>query len=336
MKPMWVVLVTALMLLVDCRKLDSDVSRLGSANNSSATLIDTAKVPINDLGTGTYLGFTGGLYPGGVDTPSGQYAKDLKKFARAIVPLNASGVKDSSSNGTIVFISLGGSTSGNLINALKAKTDSNPATNAFLNIFSCSNGYSSASFNSMMNPNDPYWSHVDNVLAGHSITHEQVQIIYVESEDSTNLVFFPGRAYRVRNEIEACMRICKIKFPNIRLVYVEGRTTTFHKYEIPNREPSPYYNGWGEKFVIQDQINGVPGTQYKGDSAVAPLVTWGWYQWANGTTKPRKDGFRWLESETTDGLHATDAGEDTLATRFQNFLLTDKYAKIWYANHTKH
>jgi len=26
-------------------------------------------------------------------------------------------------------------------------------------------------------------------------------------------------------------------------------------------------------------------------------------------------------------------GQDTLATRFQNFLLTDKYARIWYAAH---
>ena len=30
-----------------------------------------------------------------------------------------------------------------------------------------------------------------------------------------------------------------------------------------NKEPQPYYNGWAEKFMIQDQIRGKTGTQYK-------------------------------------------------------------------------
>jgi len=334
MKRTFLRLFLAFIMFADCTKPGSDFVHPESANNSSVILIDTAKIPINDLGTRTYFGFTGGLYPGGANSPSGQYARDLGNFARSILPLNASGVKDSSANGKIAFISLGGSTGGNLMNALKAKTDGNTKTNPFLNLVSCSNGYSSGSFNSIMNPNDPYWQHVDQVLKGHSISYRQVQVIYIESEDSTNLIFFPGRAYRVRNEFEACMRLCKIKFTNLKLVYVEGRTTTFDKYQIPNREPSLYYNGWGEKFAIQDQINGKSGTQYKGDSAVAPLVTWAWYQWANGTTTPRQDGFVWTKNMTTDGIHATDAGEDTLASRFQNFLLTDRYASIWYANHT--
>ena len=120
----------------------------------------------------------------------------------------------------------------------------------------------------------------------------------------------------------------------MKLLYF-GRTTTFHKNDTPNIEPCPYYNGWAQKFVIEDQINGVAGTKYKGANAVAPLVTWGWYEWADGTNIPRQDGFTWQESDTEDGLHATDAGEDTLSSRFQNFLLTDPYANIWYANHTK-
>jgi hypothetical protein len=33
----------------------------------------------------------------------------------------------------------------------------------------------------------------------------------------------------------------------------------------------------------------------------------------------------------SDRLHVNAIGEDTLANRFQNFLLKDKYAKTWYA-----
>jgi hypothetical protein len=83
--------------------------------------------------------------------------------------------------------------------------------------------------------------------------------------------------------------------------------------------------------VIEDQINGVPGTEYKGKNAVAPMITWGWYQWADSI--PRKaDGFYWLITDTKDGLHATPEAQVKLATNFQNFLLTDNYAKQWYAN----
>ena len=103
---------------------------------------------------------------------------------------------------------------------------------------------------------------------------------------------------------------------------------------VQNIEPCPYYNGWGEKFFIEDQIAGAPGTKYKGDSAIAPLVTWGFYQWANGSNIPRKDGFVWTVDETADGLHANETGQDTLSSRFQNFLLTDKYASIWYKNNS--
>src|SRR4026209_629931 len=96
-----------------CNK-ESD-SRLDSAgrNDKSIALTDTAKIPITDLGTGTFMGFTGGLYPGGVNTPSGRYAKDLMSFASNIAPLNSKGKTDSV-KGKIGFISLGGSTYGDL------------------------------------------------------------------------------------------------------------------------------------------------------------------------------------------------------------------------------
>jgi len=115
-----------------------------------------------------------------------------------------------------------------------------------------------------------------------------------------------------------------------------GRPTTFYRKELQHQEPAPYYNGWGQKFAIEDQINGAPGMKYKGINAVAPLVTWAWYQWANGTTTPRQDGFIWTPDMTADGLHANRVGLDTLSNRFQNFLLTDAAAKTWYANRTRH
>jgi hypothetical protein len=318
-----------------CSKKDSNPIGSGVINNSAAVFRDTVKVPINDLGTGTYLGFTAGLYPGGINHPPLQYQDDLKNFAEAIRPLNGSGLVDSTT-GKIVFISLGGSTSGHMMRALRKKTVHDKTTNHFLKLLNCSDGSGVASFQSLSNPDDPYWNTVFNVITTNRAFAEQVQVIYIESEDSSQVVSFPGRPNIVKVDIEAAVRTCKTKFRNLKLVYFLGRTTTFPEFgisHVTNLEPCLYYNGWACKFAIEDQINGVPGTEYKGDSAVAPLLTWGWYEWADGTDVPRQDGFTWQDSDTKDGIHATASGQDTLTSRFHNFLLTDKYASIWYTKH---
>jgi len=307
--------------------------------NSASQFTDTIKIALTDLGTGTYFGITGGLYPGGLNYPTLQYKKDLKNFAAAIRPLNNIGAVDSTV-GKIVLISLGGSTAGHMMRALKLKTKNDAATNPFLKLIDCSDGHATGSFQSIANPNDPYWSHVSQIIVSSRAYPKQVQVIYMETEDSIQVTTFPNRPNAVKGNIEAAVRTCKTKYPNLKLVYFLGRTTTFpdstnNITQVTNKEPCLYYNGWACKFAIQDQINGVPGTEYKGSNPVAPIMTWGWYEWTDGTDVPRQDGFTFQKSDTKDGLHATDAGEDTLVHRFKTFLMTDTYGKIWYKKSRK-
>jgi hypothetical protein len=334
MKIKSLIVLSLTIVLAACNKQNTNSRTSAAVNTNAIQFTDTVKIPITDLAKRTYLGFTGGLYPGGINRPTGAYKRDLQKFAGLIKPLNKIGISDSVV-GRICFISLGGSTSGHLMDSLKQKTMRDTATNSFLKLLNCSNGGGRASFQQIMNPNDPYWDHVRKIITTSSVTYNQVQVIYLESEDSLQMVSFPERPLAVKDDIAAAVRTCKTKFANLKLVYLLGRTTTFDDgvNQVTNTEPCPYYNGWACKFMIEDQINGVAGTQYKGDSAVSPLVTWGWYEWADGTSVPRKDGFVWPESMTADGLHASNEGEDTLATRFKNFLLTDPYANIWYGRH---
>ncbi|MBS1745827.1 MAG: hypothetical protein JST21_06630 [Bacteroidetes bacterium] len=319
-------------VIAACSK-ESRVTQMKAMDASNLmNAIDTAIVPLNDLGKNTFMGYVGGLYPGGRNNPpNGAYASDLLKVCKNISPLDTFG--NISANGKIVFISLGGSTGGHNMKQLKDQTEGNLQTNPSLLLLKCNNGKRSASLISQMDPNDPYWDHVTQILTGgaHS-SYRQVQIIYLESDDSgKNNISFPLRALDAKADLQACFKVYKQKFPNLKLVYLLGRTKTFGNQILYNREPAPYYFGWACKWAIEDQINGVPGTEYKGKKAVSPMITWGWYQWAD--TFPRKtDGFKWLASDTKDGLHATPVGQDTLATRFQNFLLTDRFAKHWYAN----
>jgi hypothetical protein len=119
---------------------------------------------------------------------------------------------------------------------------------------------------------------------------------------------------------------------DIKVVYVLGRARTFGNLKYWNKEPGPYYFGWGCKWAVQDQINGIHGTEYKGANAVAPMITWGFYEWADSLPRTT-DGFFWRSYMSADGVHATPEYQDTLALRFQKFLLTDPNASIWYAKH---
>jgi hypothetical protein len=316
-------------LLISCNKTNDRALSAEAVSQAKAT--DTAKIPINDLGTRTYMGYVGGLYPGGTNTPSGTYARDLLNACKLVVPIDTFG--NASATGNIVFISLGGSTSGKMFDSMQSKTVNNPKTNPALRLLKCSNGFGSASLNSILNPADPYWEHVTQIIRGNKSSYRQVQVIYLETDDSSVSVKFPSRPDTVKTALQACFRTFKQLFPNCKLVYLLGRTQTFEydtiKQKRFNREPAPYYFGWAVKWAIQDQINGAPGTAYKGKNTVSPLITWGWYEW--GTDTPRQDGFKWTQQDTRDGLHATSVGEDTLSTRFQNFLLNDQTASIWYA-----
>lgn len=320
------------LLFITCSKENNNDTNILTTQESSDVIIDPVNTPIDVIGTGTFRDSIGGSYPDGSNTASGDYAANLLAASKSIVPLDTLGNPSRTAKAKVVFISLGGSTGGHNMKSLKSKTAGNPLTNPKLLLLSCNNGTGDASLNDIMNPAAAYWAHVTQIIKGGKSSYRQVQIVYLETEDSSTYVAWPGRPNVVKGELENCLRILKDQFPNLKVVYTLARTRTFSSSALWNREPSPYYFGWAAKWAIQDQINGVPGTEYKGKNAVAPMLTWGFYQWADSLPRST-DGFYWRKSETADGLHANAVGQDTLSNRFQRFLLTDPYASTWYAVH---
>lgn len=321
------------LLFIACSKENNNHPAVITAMESSNAFVEPVNIPIDVIGTGTFRDSIGGLYPDGSNVPSGTYAGDLLAASQSIVPLDTFGNPAKTGKlAKVTFISLGGSTGGHNMKALKNKTLGNPLTNPKLQLLSCNNGSGNASINDITNQGAIYWAHVSKILKGGKSSYRQVQVIYLETEDSSASVTWPARPNRVKDLLETSLRVLKQKFPNLKIVYTLGRTKTFASKAMWNREPSPYYFGWAAKWAIQDQINGVPGTEYKGENAVAPMLAWGFYQWADSLPR-QTDGFYWRKSLTADGLHANEVGQDTLSNRFQQFLLTDPYASTWYAKH---
>src|SRR5438105_2273112 len=72
---------------------------------SCAGKSDASRVPLNDLRTGCYLGFQGGLYPSGSDSlPAAHLAAGLSAAAR-IQPLDLNGAP--SASGKYILLSIG-------------------------------------------------------------------------------------------------------------------------------------------------------------------------------------------------------------------------------------
>ena len=63
----------------------------------------------------------------------------------------------------------------------------------------------------------------------------------------------------------------------------------------------------------------------------APVVLWGPYLWADGTT-PRKDGLVWNRDDLrdNDGTHPSPSGQKKVADMLVKFFHSDPYAKGWY------
>ena len=61
------------LLFITCTKENStgSGSRVTSASEENSTLPPDV-VPLNDLGPGLFRGYTGGLYPGGANSPTDQ------------------------------------------------------------------------------------------------------------------------------------------------------------------------------------------------------------------------------------------------------------------------
>ena len=82
------------------------VAIAGCGNKGPGTGPTTAgRVPLPELGIGTYRGFVGGLYPAGGNVEPTAHATAGQSRAQAVVPLDTSGTPGT--GGKVVLLSLG-------------------------------------------------------------------------------------------------------------------------------------------------------------------------------------------------------------------------------------
>ena len=98
----------------------------------------TPMTALNDLGTGTYQGSEGGLYPNGSNARPPSHDADGVTFAKGIVPLDSNG--NYSPTGKYVMLAIGESTAQNEFGRFIPLAAADPATNPNLVIVNGAQG----------------------------------------------------------------------------------------------------------------------------------------------------------------------------------------------------
>ena len=310
---------------------------------------DTVKVPLTDLLSKTYYSNPGGLYPGGVNQPPADHDSAARLRRNAIKPLDVNG--DESPFGKYVLISIGMSNatqewcsqSSGPPCALwtfmgKAAADPSVNHNTLVIVNGAGDGQDSPAWTS---PSSPNYDRIKLTrLAPLGLSENQVQVAWVKLEDPKPSVSLPADSADAQvylTNLGLVLRAMRIHYPNLRIVFLSSRTYGGYATIDLNPEPYAYESGFSVKWAIESQINemrGLPINAHAGTlnytKKAAPLILWGPYLWANGTT-PRSDGVVWNKADfEEDGTHPSQSGESKAAGLLMDFFKSSLYTRCWF------
>ena len=310
----------------------------------------TQATPLNDLGSGTYLGFIVGLYPNGSNTVPAMHNTAGLPRANAVQPLDTNG--NSSASGKIVLLSIGMSNTTQEFCSANSDLPCNPWTfmgqaatdpgvnHTTLAIVNSAMGGRSA--DRWVSPTLPDYDRIrDTKLPPQGLSEKQVQVVWLKVADAGPTVSLPSAqsdTYLLESEIGNILRALKVRYPNLRMVFASSRIYGGYATTTLNPEPYAYESGFSVKWAIQAQTDqmqnsGTVVDTRAGDlnyNTVAPWVAWGPYLWANGTN-PRSDGLIWERADLeSDGTHPAQSGETKVGTMLLNFFKTSPYTKCWF------
>lgn len=124
----------------------------------------------------------------------------------------------------------------------------------------------------------------------------------------------------------------KDRFPNLKIAYLSSRIYAGYALNPLNPEPHAYETAFAVKWLIADQIAGMPELNYDPcrGQVRCPWVAWGPYLWADGV-KGRKDGLVWLRDDLgEDGTHPAMSGREKVANLLLDFLKKDPTSRPWF------
>ena len=305
------------------------------------------RIPLNDLGTGKYLGqFVGGLYEHGANAPPADHAAVGLGQAALVRPLDATG--KASPSGRIVMVSVGMSNTTQEFCAagnpapctswsFAGQASADPAVNhATLVIVNGARGGQTAS--TFESPTAQNWDNLKANLTAAGLTEAQVQVAWIKEANAQPRLSLPdpnADAYTLVAQLGNIARALKVRYPNIRLAYFSSRIYAGYATTTLNPEPYAYESAFAVKWLIAAQIEQERSGKIDAKAgdlgpAAAPWLAWSAYFWADGLNA-RSDGLTWARNELEgDGTHPAQAAEQKVGSMLLAFFKNDPTARNWF------
>src|SRR5215471_7911238 len=182
---------------------------------ADCSLTSTGNTPVNDLWSGSYQNYAGGLYPQGANNaPPEHLAAGIDRAMNQILPLNAFGDYDPVA-GQIVMISVGMSNTTQEFARFVTMASADPTKNPQLVIVDGAQSGKDAS--DWVNPTAGTWATLNSRLSSVGVTQAQVQVAWVKEAEKQPTLPFPLHAQVLQSDLEAIARNLKTNYPNIQI-----------------------------------------------------------------------------------------------------------------------
>ncbi|MCZ7644755.1 MAG: hypothetical protein M5U26_05650 [Planctomycetota bacterium] len=289
----------------------------------------TGMVPLTELGTGSYKGQDGGLYGGGLNEPPAALQAAATVALKQIQPLNTEGRP--ADDGRIVLISISMSNATHEFSTFKPLADRDPEKSGKLAIVDCAqSGMAMAEWS---RPDANTWREAERRLKEAGVTPAQVQVAWIKLANKHPGGELDAHGKKLQADAERVVNNAKQLFPNLRIGYLSSRIYGGYADGNLNPEPFAYEGAFAVRWLIQDQVRGKSELNYdpaRGEVR-APVLLWGPYLWADGTTPRKGDGLVWnREDLADDGVHPSGSGREKVAQMLLKYFKTDPNAKSWF------
>lgn len=291
-------------------------------------------VPLDRLGSGTYQGSTGGLYPNGRNQRPKEHEAAGRRLAGQVRPLDAKGRPDPA--GKIVLLSIGMSNASQAWQGFQLALGSHGRRNPHL--FLVDGAQNNMTAANIANPDDGgrgalYWATVDQRLEQAGATRAQVQAIWLKQANFGPRAPFPAYAKELQLDLTRIVQVIAQRFPNARLAYLSSRSYAGHATSTINPEPFAYESGFAVKWLIEAQIKHSTGLNYDESrgAVAAPWLSWGPYLWANRGVESSSSRNAWERADfAKDGTHLSRAGQRKAGSLLLEFFASDSTTERWF------
>ena len=179
------------------------------------------------------------------------------------------------------------------------------------------------------------WQVAEQTLSRAGVDPRQVQIAWIKLANKGPRGDLEEHGRKLQRDTQAVIQNAKARFPNLRIASLSSRIYAGYATSNLNPEPYAYESAFVVRWLIQDQVRGEKELNFDPERGAvkAPLLLWGPYLWADGTTPRKADKLVYLREDLAgDGTHPSDSGRTKVARVMLEFYKTDPLAKPWFTN----